>query len=93
MPNLLHPYDPPDPPRQPQVIVVSHSLAVSPHARMKSGGWFGRAFAATSGVLLAILAFNVALAIVVLFVFVLFLEYGRSQRYQSPAKAVPAARR
>lgn len=60
----------------PQVFVVNHTPAPRLQPRLKAGGWFSRAFATTSGVLMAILAFNLVVFIVVAFFFALLFTYG-----------------
>lgn len=55
----------------PQVFVVSHTPAPRLQPRLKAGGWFSRAFATTSGVLMAILAFMFVAFVTVLFFFVI----------------------
>jgi len=70
----------------PQIVVVSHSSAPRLQPRLKAGGWFSRAFATTTGVLVAILAFNLVVAIICAFFFVLALTYAKSVNNQPPAK-------
>lgn len=78
----------------PRFIVVSQTTAPRPHRpRLKPQGWFARAFATTSGILLAILAVNVIGAILALFVFVVLLEIGKANRDQPPSKAPVSSRR
>lgn len=79
----------PEPPMQaqPQFIVVN---TPSPRyqPRLKSGGWFARSFASAFGVLMAIVAVGLTLAIVFVFCVVMFFQAASAynQRNQPPAK-------
>lgn len=85
------PYDQPPTQTMPQFIVVN-TPAPRYQQRLKSAGWFSRAFSTTFGVLMAILAVNLILAIVGAFVVVMFLEIASADRPQAQPPKISRSR-
>lgn len=76
----------------PQVIVVSHSSPARHQPRLQAGGWFSRAFATTSGVLMAFLAFILCMMIMAGFAMALLITYGQAQQSNQPPAKVSRSR-